>query len=142
MGFAISYETTEQISPALQREILAAAEEFAGKFSWLRCEPLMLHNDDGNLSGISKPTILPHPDDVAGSDPNDPVGTVGDLLDGLCALSSQFDIDWEIAHDYSDGPLGYIRNGRCDEIVRTQCEAFDELGDDLEDEGLGHEDFY
>jgi hypothetical protein len=56
-----------------------------------------------------------------------------DLLDILCQLSREHRIDWEISHDYSDGPIGYIRGGVCDDAVLTQIEAFADLGDVLGD---------
>ncbi|MDZ7617030.1 MAG: hypothetical protein U1E05_08500, partial [Patescibacteria group bacterium] len=42
-------------------------------------------------------------------------------------------IDWEISHDHSDGPVGYIRSGVCDEEVASQAEAFAGLNDVLGD---------
>ena len=32
-------------------------------------------------------------------------------------------IDWEISHDFSDGPIGFIRNGICDSEILTQAKA-------------------
>lgn len=52
-------------------------------------------------------------------------------------LSRRYEVDWELSHDHSDGPLGYIRSGVCDEEVRTQCDAFTDLAAEL----FGGEDF-
>jgi hypothetical protein len=96
-----------------------------------------LHKYDGLLGGSSKPNFTPHPDDVASAEAEGlPDGTLNDLLDILCQLSRQFNVDWEISRDYSDGPLGYIRGGNIDEDVRTQCTAFNDLAADLGMEGL------
>jgi hypothetical protein len=100
--------------------------------TWLSCEPPWLFNNDGALMGISKPNFSPHPDDVASARSEGlPDGTLIDLLDILCELSRDFDVEWEISHDYSEGPIGYIRNGVCDDEVRTQCTAFNDLADEL-----------
>lgn len=134
MGFAIGYQSTETISPALQAEVIEAAHKLAEGRTWLRCAPVCLSDENGYLAGVSKPNFTPHPSDVASAKQEAlPIGKVSDMLDILCALSSEFDIDWEIAHDYSEGPLGYIRQGRCDEVVRTQCDAFDGVSEDFPD---------
>ncbi len=65
---------------------------------------------------------------------------MNDLLEILCELSRQFGVDWEISHNYSDGPLGYIRGGAIDDDVRTQCEAFNDLASDLGMEGFDLDD--
>ncbi len=62
------------------------------------------------------------------------------MLELLCELSRRFDVDWEISRDHSDGPLGYIRNGVCDDDVRTQCDAFSDLADELGAEGFDMDD--
>jgi hypothetical protein len=62
------------------------------------------------------------------------------MLDVLCKLSLDHDIEWEISHDHSGGPIGYIRDGICDKQVRDQVEAFADLDDilgELGAEGLG-----
>jgi hypothetical protein len=132
MGFAVAYQTTEPISPALQREMLDKINSLSSGRTWLSCEPPCLFNNDGALMGISKPNFSPHPDDVASARAEGlPDGTLIDLLDILCELSRDFDIEWEISHDYSEGPIGYIRNGVCDDDVRTQCTASNDLADEL-----------
>lgn len=137
MGFSFSYETTEPISPLLQQEIVAASDQLLSGRTWLSCEPPHLTNDGGRLRGNSKPNMMAHPDDVTSAQTESrPDGTVRDLLEILVVLSGRFDIDWEIAHDHSDGPLGYIRNGICDDVVREQCEAFSDLTQDLLDEDV------
>lgn len=121
---------------------MAAAHDLIRGRTWLSCEPVsffsILHNGpdpDGILRGFSKPNFFPHPDDASSAQAEGlPDGTLRDVLDILCELSARFDIDWEISHDYSHGPVGYIRGGVCDEDVREQCEAFAELPDVLSNE--------
>jgi hypothetical protein len=141
MGISVAYQTTEQISPALQREMIEAANELSRGRSWLGCEGPYLMNENGTLAGSSKPNFLPHADDVASAKSEGlPDGTLNDLLGVLCELSRRFDVTWEISHDHSDGPLGYIRNGICDDEVKTQCDAFSELADELGREGFDLDD--
>jgi hypothetical protein len=57
----------------------------------------------------------------------------------LSRLSLDHGVDWEISHDASDGPIGYIRNGICDDEVLNQVGALADLGDifsELDEEGL------
>ncbi len=142
MGFAVAYQTTEQISPALQRQLIDAMNDLSVGRTWLSCEPPFLMNEGGTLVGASKPNFAPHPDDVSSAKSEElPDGTLNDVLDVLCELSRRFDVDWEISHDHSDGPLGYIRNGVCDDEVRTQCDAFTDLAGELGVEGFDLDDF-
>ncbi|WP_372723594.1 hypothetical protein [Novipirellula sp.] len=141
MGFSVAYQTTEQISPALQREMTDVASELTYGRTWLSCEPPYLMNQSGTLVGASKPNFSPHPDDVASAKSEGlPDGTLRDLLEVLCELSRRFDVDWKISHDHSDGPLGYIRSGICDDEVKTQCDAFSDLADELGGEGFDLDD--
>src|SRR5205823_4902371 len=83
------------------------------------------HDDeDGHLCGCSKPSFRPHPDDAAAAVREGlPDGTPLDMLDILCQLSRDHGIDWEIDHDESDGPVGYIRSGVADEEVSPRASA-------------------
>lgn len=137
MGFAVSYVLTEPVPPDIETAIIRESQSLSSGRTWLSCEPPFLMNHDGVITGVSKPNFFPHPDDVADAASEDlPDGTLNDLLDILCQISKQFGVDWEIAHDYSDGPLGYIRSGVCDEDVRDQIEAFSDLAGDLGIEGF------
>lgn len=135
MGFSVHYQTTEMISRGLQAEIVVAIDDLRRGRTWLSCEIPFLSDDQGYMSGSSKPNFMPAAIDVAAAAKEGlPDGTLLDLLDILCALSNQFDIDWEISHDHSDGPLGYVRQGRCDDEVRVQCEGIQEMAQDIADE--------
>ncbi len=137
MGFAIAYRTTEPVNHEVATRLEAAASAACAARTWLSCEPPILQFHDGHLLGISKPNFMPHPLDVtSAANEGLPDGVVSDLLTLLCKWSSDFAVDWEISHDYSNGPLGYIRNGICDAKVRTQCEAFGHLAEDLFEKGI------
>jgi len=142
MGFTVAYQSTEAISPALQREMIDTMSHLIKGRTWLSCEPPTLVNENGILCGASKPNFTPHPDDISSAKLEGlPDGTLNDLLEVLCGLSRQYDVDWEISHDHCDGPVGYIRKGVCDNDVRTQCDAFNNLADELREEGFDLDDF-
>ena len=120
MGFDITYATTERISPALQREIIDDANSMYMQKSWIQCMGPEVENEDGYLSGCSRLTPDPDPEDVEDArDGGAPDGTVLDLLDALCKLSGKFDIEWEISHDHSDGVVGRIQHGVADDAVHS-----------------------
>jgi hypothetical protein len=62
-----------------------------------------------------------------------PDGTVRDLIDILCKLSSDFEVDWEFSHDHDPGPIGFIRGGVCERRLQEQMEAFGDLGGILQE---------
>jgi hypothetical protein len=142
MGFTVYYRSTRPVSPAEARAIGRAADELCRGRTWLSCEPVGFSpdRDDGRLLGGSKPNFQPHPDDAAAAAREGlPDGTARDLLDILCRLSRDHGVDWEVSHDHSGGPVGYIRAGVCDAAVASQVEAFADLGDILGDLGLDEE---
>lgn len=125
MGFSISYESTKPILRPRQQEIIDAAKQLNSGRTWLSCEPLHFSDVNGRLWGASKLNFWPDPRDAASARAERlPDGTVWHLLRGLCKLSRQFEIDWEISYDDSDGPVGYIRNGTCDREVRHAIKVF------------------
>ncbi|MCA8988505.1 MAG: hypothetical protein KDA78_12725 [Planctomycetaceae bacterium] len=142
MGFDISYSTTEIISPALQREIIADAEALYLAYSWVQCDGPSLENDSGYLTGCSR--VSPSdPDGQEEAQQSDkPVGRLSHLLQALCELSSRHGIEWEIQHDHSEGVVGVIQYGIPDDAVRGTFEGLDELLEELGDmDGMSPEDF-
>lgn len=125
MGFAFSYESVDEVTPDQKEAIRAAAHESVAGYTWLSCEPVLFHHIQGSyLSGSSKPTWeIPELDATAAATEYLPDGTLLTMLEILCDLSRRFGVDWEIAHDHSDGPIGRIVGGECDPEVRIQCEA-------------------
>jgi hypothetical protein len=146
MGFALYYRSTRPVGPAefeaLHRDALAACQ---GR-TWLSCEPVAFFpgGTDGHLFGASKPNFQPHPDDEADAARSGlPDGTTSDLIAILCQLSRDHGVDWEFSHDASNGPIGEIRAGVCDEQVLDHVELFADLGDVISGdlEGLIDEEF-
>jgi hypothetical protein len=134
MGFTVYYRSTRPVSQAEAEAVEQSVDDLCRGRTWLGCEPVGLFpgQADGHLFGGSKPNFQPHPDDAAAAARSGlPDGTTRDMLDILCQLSRDHGVDWEISHDYSDGPVGYVRDGVCDEAVLAQVEGFADLGDIL-----------
>ena len=136
MGFTIYYRLIRRISPARANAIRRATTTLIEGRTWLSCEPVSFFQDqkDGRLFGGSKPNFQPHPDDVAAAARESlPDGTVHDLIEILCKLSSDYAVEWEISHDHSPGPIGFIRKGLCGPRLREQLEALGDVGGILRD---------
>ena len=138
MGFAVYYRSTRPVSQPQRDAIRAAARAAVEGRTWLGCEPVVFAStEDGHLLGGSKPNFMPHPDDAAAAAREGlPDGTTRDMIDILCRLSRDHGVDWEISHDDSGGPIGYIRGGVCDADALARIEAFDDLGDILRELGM------
>jgi hypothetical protein len=137
MGFDVSYKSTETISPKLQREVIDELRVLSNCHSWVRVICPNLVDESGYLSGNSRlsPTAEPDDADDARRD-GAPDGTMSDLMNILCELSRQFDIEWEVEHDYSEGVLGSIRYGVADDAVREFVEGYDIFLDGTDDDGF------
>lgn len=134
MGFTIYYRSTRPVDLMESAAICVAARAANEGRMWFGCEPVhFFPDDDGLLVGGSKPNFLPHPGAKVAACEGLPNGTTRDMLDILCGLSRDHGIDWEISHDHSGGPIGYIRAGVCDSTVLSQLEAFTDLSAALTD---------
>jgi hypothetical protein len=148
MGFTIYYRSTRPVTAADVEAVERANHKLCDGHTWLSCEPVGFFpgQQDGHLFGGSKPNFTPDAGDAAAAASEGlPDGTTRDMLRVLCQLSQKCGIDWEISHDYSDGPIGYIRDGICDSEVLTQVEGLAELGDvlaDLTDGSESHMDSF
>jgi hypothetical protein len=133
MGFSVHYESLTELTEEQADAVRSAAHKTIDGYTWLSCEPVLFYPPEGtHLAGSSKPNFTPHPDDVASARlENLPDGTLMTAIEILCDLSRRFGIEWELSHDYSDGPIGTIVNGECDPEVLTQCEALAELTETL-----------
>lgn len=142
MGFAVSYISTRPVTPTESEVIKQVASQLCDGRTWLGCEPVFFAREEsGRLCGCCKPTIVASADDAAAlAHEGLPDGTIRDAIDVLCRLSRDHNIEWEISHDHSDGPIGYIRDGVCDGEVENQVSAFADLSMMLQDE-FGLDDF-
>jgi hypothetical protein len=138
MGFTVSYRSTRPVTPTEKAAIQLAARDTSKGRTWLGCEPVhFVSDEDRYLVGSSKPNFVPHPDDVAAAAQDErPNGATRDMIDVLCQLSRDHAVDWEISHDFSNGPIGHIKSGTCDEEVLAQIEIFSELPDILGEFGI------
>jgi hypothetical protein len=146
MGFSIRYCTTRSITANQANAIRQGAIDLIKGRTWLSCEPVhfFADQDDDRLSGFSKPNFNPHADDVASAAREGlPDGTVLDLLEVLRQLSCEHGVDWELSHDHSDGPFGFIRGGVCEpglfdqiEGIAGMAETMGEFTDDQESLGF------
>jgi hypothetical protein len=136
VGFSINYRSTRPVTAEEAKVIDEAADGLSQGRSWLSSEPVFFARlDDGHLAGSSKPNFQPHPDDAAEAAKSGlPDGTSLDVLEILRLLSRDHGVDWELSHDYSDGPIGFIRAGITDPEVANQLTAFADLGDIIADE--------
>jgi hypothetical protein len=142
MGFTVYYRSTNAVDQGQADAITRSAAELCQGRTWLHCEPVWFYSgsDDGHMRGGSKPNFLPHPTDAESAERSRlPDGTPRDMLDVLSQLSRDHAVDWEISHDHSGGPIGYIRGGECDEDVLTQIEVFADVADGLSEEMEGLE---
>lgn len=143
MGFSVNYRSTGPVDLAQAEAIARSAAELCRGRTWLHCEPVWFFpgSADGHLFGASKPNFLPHPADAESAGRSElPDGTARDMLDVLVRLSREYGLDWEISHDYSGGPIGFIREGVCDEGVLAEIEAFADLADGLSEDMEGLEE--
>ena len=146
MGFTVYYRSTDAVDQPKADVIGRAAAELCKGRSWLHCEPVHFYArpNDGHLFGGSKPNFSPHHADAESAGHSGlPDGTTRDMLGVLAQLSRDQGVDWEISHDHSEGPVGFIRGGVWDEAVLTHIEAFSDLADGLleELEDLGENGF-
>jgi len=138
MGFDLCYTTTEKISPALQQEMVAEANQLNMERSWVQCLGPDLWDDDGFLAGCSRLSPLDPDGSLEAQGDSKPIGRLRDLLHALCRLSGRHGIDWEISHDHGD--VGFIEYGIPDERVvatfdglEAMLEGVGDLPDGLED---------
>ena len=136
MGFSIYYRSTKEVTSNQMRDIEAHATELNKSRTWLSCEPVSFRTVNGgdHLLGGSKPNLEPHPDDIASAATEDlPDGTVNDLFDVLAQISKEHSVDWEISHDHSPEPIGFIINGVPDATLLDLASSFAGLNEAIAD---------
>jgi hypothetical protein len=129
----VTYRSTRRVNRDKAVAVDQAATVLTHGRTWLSCEPVGFRRDpDGHLSGSSKPAFQVDPSDAASAaEEGLPDGTTRDVLDILCQLSREHDIDWEIGDDYRR-PIGYIRKGVADAKVAEMMEVLAGLRDIFE----------
>jgi hypothetical protein len=133
MGCDVSYCSTRAVSPEEAEAIDESASRLCDNPDWVGCQPVNFFScldghAGGPLSGSSKLSFRP-PEEQAIPGVETYNATVRDLLNALCELSREYKIDWEIGHEYSEGPVGYIRTGVADDKLVAEI---DRLGAEIE----------
>jgi hypothetical protein len=132
MGFSIYYRTTETMQPALAYEIKQHASRLVEDYLWSSCEPVTLtQQSSGYLFGSSKPNFLPPETDAQSG--HEPDGTVLSLVEVLNVLAREYDVVWNIGHDYEPEPIGQINGDSVDSELLEELETLGSIGDLLED---------
>ncbi len=141
MGVCIYYRSCEPLHPAAAYDINQHVDRLLERYTWNSCEPVLLrHFPDGHLGGASKPNFDEDEfrfDEEMGGLPD---GNVMTLVEVLCELSRDHEVDWDIGDDYSPKPIGCIRNGVADLDLMEQLETLDLIGDLLESETIALEE--
>ena len=123
MGFTVYYQSTAPVSDNVVSAIADSLDELCVGRTWLSCEPVGFFggNNEDFLIGGSKPNFDPRPEDIADARAEGlPDGTLRDVVQILCKLSSQFGVDWQFSHDHDPGPIGFIRDGIPDAELENQ----------------------
>jgi hypothetical protein len=126
MGCEVSYCSTRPVTPEEAEAIDESASRLCENPDWVRCEPIIFvscidGHTGGPLSGSSKLSFKPF-EELASPDLEMYDATIHDLLNALCELSREHKVDWEISHEYSDGPVGYIRTGVADDKLVAEID--------------------
>ncbi len=135
MEFTVYYTSTKPVPTGLRTKIEETVESLNNGHSWLSCEPVgfFSEDDEGRWIGGSKPIFDEvYEDDIAfGEKSGLPHGNLDAVVEILSKISSQYRVNWEFSHDYSDGPIGTIQDGRCDdELTQALSELSDIDGDE------------
>jgi hypothetical protein len=128
MGTSIYYRSLRAVSDNERVAIEAAAGSAQAARTWLSCEPVTFYPGEGGyLQGGSKPNFDPDQSDVAAAAESGlPDGTVLDLIEVLSQISRDHRVDWEIVFEQGP-PVGFIRNGHCDQDVLMGAEQLAEV---------------
>jgi hypothetical protein len=118
----LTYRTCQLISPEQEAAIRLAVDSFNQGRTW----GLTLRRDehDGHLICGMKPIDVPDGDPAAGKEAKWPGAYEARcLLNGLCGISRECKVDWEVHQTYGLRPVGYIRTGECHDDPEASAEA-------------------
>jgi hypothetical protein len=135
MGSTLFYRTCQTVSPEREAAIRSAADSFNRGRSWVLA--FDWDKDSGRLVCRMATTGPPDISPVTGKVREWPGPYEAQcLLEGLCAISRDLHIDWEIHDPYSVRPLGVIRDGRCHHDPEAIAESVLRMGEDLRNRGV------
>lgn len=128
MGYTLSYRSCHRVDPEQETAIRRAADAFNDGRAWVLT--FLKNEADGHLVCVMQSTEKP--DGEAGGAPKWPGPYEAKcLLDGLCGISRECKVDWEIRDSYCLRPIGVIRNGVCHSDPEAQAEAVRNMGEVL-----------
>jgi hypothetical protein len=126
VGFSVDYRSTRPVTAAEAEAIDQAAARLCDPPDWVGCEEISFYEcleayGEGHLSGSSKPDLEAHwVYKIPGVETR--IVPTWELIDALCQISRDHQVDWEISHDYRDGPVGYIRSGLADDKLVAEID--------------------
>lgn len=133
MGFCLYYRSSEPMHPALAFEIGEDVDRLVQQFDWCNCGPVKLKQEtDGFLAGECGAWFRTD-DDLENPFSSLPPAVLMTVIEVLCDLSANHDVDWVIGHDYEMGPVGRICDGIADADLIEEIETLDSIGDLIED---------
>jgi hypothetical protein len=130
MGHTLTYRTCQPLSPEQEAAVRSAADAFNQGRAWV----LTFFRDerDGHLTCYMEPSDRPDGNPAGGKTLQWPGPYEAKcLLDGLCGISRDCQVDWEIHHPYGLRPVGVIRGGVCHADEEALAEATRNMGEVL-----------
>jgi hypothetical protein len=133
MGCEVNYRSMRAVTAAEAEAIDQTAARLCENPEWVGCEGIGFYGcidgyREGQLKGGSKFSFrLLEGEVIPGVETR--IATIRDLLDSLCQISREHQVDWEIGHEYHDGPVGYIRSGVAEDKLVAEI---DRLSAELE----------
>ena len=131
MGFTVYYRSTEPVEPATKQALGNSLKQQIQERAWISCEPPGFFGNDGQtgpLIGGSKPNFMPQPTEYLNPENELPDGTIQDVVDILCKLSTEYSVDWQFNHDHEEAAVGFIRNGVADEALTNEITGIAGIG--------------
>jgi hypothetical protein len=126
MAYTLTYRTCQAFSSEQEANLRRALDAFNQKRTWV----LSIHRDDGDghLACVMKCVAASGGEPVGEKMPQWPGAyEVQCLLDGLCGISRDCQVDWEIHDPYGLRPVGFIRKGQCHADPAAQTEALQNM---------------
>jgi hypothetical protein len=125
VGFCLNDRSTRAVTAA-EAEAIDEAANLLCDDEAVGCEPIYffeclqavleeLPYPPGHLSGSSKISFS-----APGAEAR--IVTIHDLINILCQISRDHQVDWEVGHDGHEGPAGYIRSGLADDKLVTEID--------------------
>ena len=71
---------------------------------------------------------MPQPTEYLNPENELPDGTIQDVVDILCKLSTEYSVDWQFNHDHEEAAVGFIRNGVADEALTNEITGIAGIG--------------